>query len=227
MDNASTTSAVSDRKPVKITRVLIVGALVPVVWQVGLNAFALATPVTLVPQHGWIALHVVTVALFVACPLFALRLSPKEAWRTIGGQRVPWMDFTIAVLGGLVVTTLFAWGYNAVVYAVFKLTPDFGYTQSVQDALLFVVLVIALAPIAEELFFRGYYGFLLKEPWVFLLVSGVVWAALHADLVAFLPYLWTGLVFGSMRLRMRSFYPSLALHVLTNGLALAFYFWWA
>ncbi len=227
MENASTTTAISDMKPVKITRALMVGALVPVVWQVGLNVFALATPVTLVPPNGWIGLHVVTVALLVACPLIALRLAPKEAWRTIGGQRVPWMDFTIAVLGGLVVITIFGWVYDAVVYAVFKLTPDFGYTQSAQDVLLFVVLVLALGPIAEELFFRGYYGLLLKRPWVFLLVSSVVWAALHADLVGFLPYLWTGLVFGSMRLRMRSFYPSLALHVLTNVLALAFYFWWA
>jgi membrane protease YdiL (CAAX protease family) len=78
------------------------------------------------------------------------------------------------------------------------------------------------------MFFRGYYGILLRKPWQLLLVSSVLWAAPHGDPVEFIP-----LVAGCSRERVYarihcgSFYPSLALHVITNILALAFYFWWS
>jgi membrane protease YdiL (CAAX protease family) len=224
MDHASI-QQVPDTNHAKITRTLIAGALIPVVYLVGLTAFALGAPATLVPPNGWIALHALAVTLFIVCPLVAVRLPLQETWRTIGGQRVPWIDMAIAVLAGLLLTFVFEQVYNVVVYALWRVTPDFGYTQSVQDVLPFIVWVIILGPLGEELFFRGYYGYILKKPWQFLLVSSALWAALHGDPVGFLPFLWTGLVFGYMRIRFKSFYPSLALHIIMNILALVFYFW--
>jgi len=114
---------------------------------------------------------------------------------------------------------------NVVVYALWHVTPDFGFTQSSQDVIPFVLLVLIIGPVGEELYFRGYFGSLFQKPWLFLLVSSTVWATLHVDPVGFIPYLWTGLIFGYLRIRFKSVYPSLALHILLNALALALFFW--
>ena len=65
-------------------RNLIIGLLIPFIYQIGLSLFAYLFPLTLIPPSGWIALHVLTDVLFVACPLVALRQSLKEAGHTLG-----------------------------------------------------------------------------------------------------------------------------------------------
>src|SRR5258706_13184005 len=94
------------------TRSLIVGVLIPFIYQIGLTAFGLLTPLTLVPPNGWIALHVLTDVLFVVCPLIALRQPLKEAWRTLGGKSVPWIDCALAVIIGLLLSYGFEVVYN-------------------------------------------------------------------------------------------------------------------
>jgi membrane protease YdiL (CAAX protease family) len=183
------------------------------------------TPLTLVPPDGWIALHVLTDVLFVVCPLIAVRQPLKEAWHTLGGKPVPWLDGALTVIIGLLLSYGFAVLYNVVAYVLWHVTPDFGFPQSAQDVVPFVLLVVIVGPLGEEVFFRGYFGSLFNKPWLFVLVSSAVWAALHVDPVAFIPYVWTGLIFGYLRTRFQSFYPSLALHILLNVLALVLFFW--
>ena len=204
---------------------ILIGLLIPFAYQLGLTAFGLLAPLTLVPPGGWIALHVLTDVLFVACPLIAVREPLKEAWHTLGGERMPWFDGVLAVIIGLLLSYGFEVLYNVVVYAIWRVTPDFGFPQSSKDMVPFVLLAVIIGPVGEETFFRGYFRSLFKRPWLFLLVSSLVWAALHVDPVAFIPFLWIGLILGYLRLRFQSFYPSLALHVLLNVLALVLFFW--
>jgi membrane protease YdiL (CAAX protease family) len=204
------------KKQMKIQSLIVVGVLIPFIYQIGLSVFAFLTPLTLVPPAGWIALHVLTDCLFVACPLLAVRQPLKEAWRTLGGKQVPWLDGVLAVGIGLLLSYDFEVLYNAVAYTLWQVTPDFGFPQSAQDVVPFVLLVVIIGPVGEETFFRGYFGHLVKRPWLFLLLSSLVWAALHIDPVAFIPYVWTGLILGYLRQRFQSFYPSLALHLLLN-----------
>lgn len=220
-----TTAPATVQPPSRDWRPLIlIGLVIPFAYQIGLSAFAYLFPLTMVPPGGWIALHVLTDILFVACPLIALLQPPKAAWRTLGGQQVPWLDCALVVIIGLLLSYGFEVLYNVVVYALWHITPDFGFSQSAQDVVPFVLLVVLVGPLGEEVFFRGYFGYLITRPWAFLLVSSLVWAALHVDPVAFLPYMWTGLIFGYLRLRFKSFYPSLVLHVLLNVLALVLFF---
>ena len=130
-----------------------------------------------------------------------------------------------AVTAGLLLSYTFGVLYKTLVYVLWHVTPDFGFPQSAKDVVPFVLLFVIIGPVGEETFFRGYFEYLFKRPWLFLLLSSLVWAALHVDPVGFIPYLWTGLIFGYLRLRFQSFYPSLALHILLNVLALVLFFW--
>jgi len=92
-------------------------------------------------------------------------------------------------------------------------------------ALLLSLAVFAgLAPLAEELVFRGLlYGWLAGR-WgagVAVIVSSIAFAAAHVELAHVVLVLPLGLVFGLLRWRTGSLWPSLAAHVANNGLAVA------
>lgn len=86
----------------------------------------------------------------------------------------------------------------------------------------FFVAVAVVAPIVEELVYRGV-GFALLAPygaWVAVLVTGVLFGASHGLLIA-LPVLTVfGIVVGWLRLKTGSVYPSMLLHGVFNGAAL-------
>ncbi|CAN5273254.1 hypothetical protein BH09ACT13_BH09ACT13_08790 [soil metagenome] len=86
----------------------------------------------------------------------------------------------------------------------------------------FLVAVSVVAPIVEELTYRGL-GFSLLRPygaWVAILVTGILFGAAHG-LVEALPVLTVfGLAVGWLRARTASVYPSMILHGFFNGLAL-------
>jgi membrane protease YdiL (CAAX protease family) len=86
-----------------------------------------------------------------------------------------------------------------------------------------VVIVAVIAPVIEELTFRGL-GFGLFERFgtpIAVLVSAVAFAAAHALLEGFLPILLLGLGLGVMRALSGSVLPSIVLHASFNGLQLA------
>ena len=86
----------------------------------------------------------------------------------------------------------------------------------------FFVAVSVVAPIVEELTYRGL-GFSLLRPygaWVAILVTGILFGAAHG-LVEALPVLTVfGIAVGWLRARTASVYPSMILHGFFNGLAL-------
>lgn len=102
------------------------------------------------------------------------------------------------------------------------LTPG-GWDSSRAGAFAFsFVAVAALAPLVEELLYRGL-GYALLERFGAVVVigaTGLLFAAAHG-LVAGLPVLW---FFGSalawLRRRTGSVYPGIAVHALFNGIAL-------
>ena len=103
------------------------------------------------------------------------------------------------------------------------LTPS-GWDSSRAGAFAFsFVAVVALAPVTEELLYRGL-GYSLLERFgavASIGLTGLAFAAAHG-LLAGLPILW---FFGSalawLRARTGSVYPGIAVHALFNGIALA------
>jgi len=88
-------------------------------------------------------------------------------------------------------------------------------------ALLAAILV---APLCEEIFFRGFVfpGLLRRlSLWPAMTLSALLFALAHADLGSFLPLALIGLALAYLRWRTRSLWPCVALHTLNNLVAAA------
>ncbi len=107
-----------------------------------------------------------------------------------------------------------------------ELPDELGANGPLLNVLAVVVLITVIAPLGEELFFRGFFFGALRNwhgPWLAAILTGVVFGLIHTGSspvgylvpLAFfgvglcLLYHWTG-----------SLYPSIALHALNNSIAL-------
>jgi membrane protease YdiL (CAAX protease family) len=115
-----------------------------------------------------------------------------------------------------------------------KLPSDLGVTHSTAALIAASVFVCAIAPMAEEFFFRGFLFGTLRRlpvrlgrhdlgPWVAALLTGLLFGAAHlgsAPAVYLIPLGFLGFVLCLIRWRTGSLYPCMALHSANNALAL-------
>ena len=90
--------------------------------------------------------------------------------------------------------------------------------------ILSVALVAIVAPLAEELAFRGVLLPGLGDRWGMwpaIVASAVLYAAYHAQLWLFFPTLVLGMALGWLAWTRRSLWPAIGLHVLYNAVAVA------
>jgi membrane protease YdiL (CAAX protease family) len=94
--------------------------------------------------------------------------------------------------------------------------------QDPKALLIGLALLAGLAPLVEELVFRGLlYGW-LEGRWgsgIAFIGSSLAFAAAHVELAHVILVLPLGLVFGWLRWRSGSLWPSLVAHMANNGLA--------
>ncbi|MEA2391670.1 MAG: protease family protein [Solirubrobacteraceae bacterium] len=101
-----------------------------------------------------------------------------------------------------------------------------GADRSTAALVAVAVLVCVIAPIAEEVLFRGFFFPALsgwRGPWIAAAITGVVFGAVHAvgsPLGFLVPLAFLGFVLCVLRWRTASLYPGIALHAANNGLAL-------
>lgn len=100
------------------------------------------------------------------------------------------------------------------------------YESSIYPA-VFWVAVVVMAPLFEEIFFRGFMfrgieASRLGAPGA-ILITAAIWAVIHSQYDAFLMgYIFVlGIVFGAARVRQRSVYLTIALHAVVNLIAAA------
>jgi len=89
------------------------------------------------------------------------------------------------------------------------------------------LVVIALGPLVEEVFFRGFVYNALKRKWgrpSAMVLSSIVFAALHGNLIGFLPIVALGLLLVYMYEKTGSLIPSITIHILHNSLMISFLF---
>lgn len=172
-------------------------------------------------------------ATFLVAPLiFALRTRPAgsgvaEGLRALGFRRPDWRvaAFWVVVAGAL--------GYAAsALYDVVKgplglqTNTDMLAEQIKVAPLTTLGLLLAgalVAPICEEVFFRGFLlpGIARAMPiWIAVIVSSVLFGVAHADLGSLAPLIVIGLLLGVVRWKTRSLWPSIFLHTLNNAAAL-------
>lgn len=95
-----------------------------------------------------------------------------------------------------------------------------GRPESWQLAIL-LISAIVVAPLSEELLFRGLVlgatWRLTGRAWVAVVISGITFGAIHAQPQDILPLCTMGVILGYVRLRAGSLVPTIIAHALFNG----------
>jgi membrane protease YdiL (CAAX protease family) len=170
---------------------------------------------------------VVDTILIAAAVLFAsFKLRPRP-WH-FGLRRTRfWPAVGWSVLG-MVVFYVVAGAYSALLgpQPEQTVTEDLGLRQSTAYLVLGGILVVVIAPIAEEVFFRGFFYRALRTSLpisLAVLIDGAVFGVIHytgPDSLTILPVLAVlGAIFCLIYERTGSLYPVIALHALNNTVA--------
>jgi membrane protease YdiL (CAAX protease family) len=94
-----------------------------------------------------------------------------------------------------------------------------GVFESTTSTVLFGCLAIIFAPIAEEVIFRGFlFGGLRKwfAPWLAVIVSGLLFGLVHAELGVIIPISLIGMLLAVIYLQANSILASMGTHFLFN-----------
>jgi membrane protease YdiL (CAAX protease family) len=153
----------------------------------------------------------------------AARFAPPRPWQ-FGLRRVP-----LAYAAGIAFMAVAAFFLFEVVYTAIvdpknpqKIVDDLGADQSTALLVVGALAVIAVAPVCEELFFRGFLFRVLRLRMGFWLAAGadgLLFGLVHGSFVI-LPILAVlGLALCWVYERSGSIFPCIAIHVLNNTLA--------
>lgn len=176
-----------------------------------------------------IATFVQDAALIGSAVLFASFIAKPKAWQFGLTRTKFWPAVGWAALGAA--TFLFI----SIIYTVIvhpdeaqTVTQDLGADKGLGAKLAAAAVIVWLAPVAEEFFFRGFFYRSLRGKfgiWTAALIDGVVFGAIHfsgADTLAILPVLAVlGVMFCLVYEKTGSLYPVICLHALNNSLAFA------
>lgn len=165
-------------------------------------------------------------AFIAAALLFAARAGrvlPAQFGlaRTRVGPAIGWMIVAYVVYVGLGAV----WAALVDADAQDSLPDSLGVDESTAALIAVCVLVTVIAPIAEEVFFRGYFYGALRNwrgPWPAALVTGLVFGGIHAgsaEAVFLVPLAILGVMLCVVREQTGSLLPCIALHALNNALA--------
>ncbi|MBS0519899.1 MAG: CPBP family intramembrane metalloprotease [Proteobacteria bacterium] len=188
-----------------------------------LAAFGLILRLLLGPElleMGPLALMGVVYAILLCSVLVAVVPLGRRALPAMGICGAGWKPIVLGSVGTLVLSV-----------AVSRIGPEVKGMQAVEelvrqpDALVPSLLLLGgLAPIVEELVFRGLlYGWIAGRwgtRWAWL-VSSIAFAVAHYEPAHIMLVLPLGLLFGYLRRRTDSLLPSTVAHIFNNSFAVA------
>ena len=170
----------------------------------------------------------IPLALFVAWTCFrrglrwGLGLSARH-WLFDTGRGIAGYLAVFPVCLGLV--QLFAWllpadwqSKHSMLVALDELTPAYKT--------LVIISAVVLAPVLEELFFRGLLQSMLRryvKPWPGILIASAIFACVHAQAQNIPALFVLGIALGYNYERCGRLWPVVLIHMLFNGVVLTFY----
>lgn len=170
--------------------------------------------------------YAVTIVIFVfVLRQLKIRLSSAER----GMSRMPvWSDLLLAPLGFILymllsVVLMFLAGLLIPGFDINK-AQDVGFSNlsGPYEALAAFIALVILAPIAEEILFRGYlFGALKKylRSWQVILITAIIFAFMHGSLNVGVDTFALGIMLATLRASSGSIWPSILLHMMKNSLA--------
>jgi uncharacterized protein len=171
---------------------------------------------------------VLAVTLIAVAIAFATRSTPlPSALGELGLRRFARSALGLAAVA-YVAYLIFAVIYNAFVHPEQEdITRDLGFDEGGVGAFVAGALIVAAAPLSEEIFFRGFmFGGLRRRlpMWAAAVIAGAVFGLLHytgPDSIGVVPQLAVlGVLLAWLYERTGSLWPPIILHVANNGLAL-------
>ncbi|MBT7736955.1 CPBP family intramembrane metalloprotease [Candidatus Peregrinibacteria bacterium] len=101
-----------------------------------------------------------------------------------------------------------------------NIIPFFG--ESTSSIIVAGIVAIALAPVVEEIFFRGFLLRSLSNQWGTLagnLITAGIFALFHMQWQNIIPIFILGIIINSITIRSKSIIPSIAFHAFNNAIA--------
>lgn len=188
-----------------------------------------ADPMDLVPTWLMALGYGLTVGGMVLVGVVLAPLTGRSQGQAFALDLPLWWTWPLVALSGLSVG-LFP-GWIAEQLRLYMPHVDLGALDMISDMLtngpywergLMVIAVCVLAPLFEELVFRGFLWDALDRTlptWIVWLVTSVIFAAYHLDPVQGTAVLFTGLVLGWIRWRTGSIWTAVLAHMVNNSLA--------
>ena len=170
------------------------------------------------------AIFLITAAVWIV-PVYIVAIRKRGARAAdLGFSRPPW-GLSARLVGS---AFLILWAFGALWQVVTRhfhisVQPDMlkMFPEGWRGLVLALLLGALVAPIAEETFFRGFLlgGLRKKYPfWIAAGISSLIFAVGHMVPGAILPIGVLGLLLAWLRERTGSIWPSIAMHMLNNGL---------
>lgn len=154
--------------------------------------------------------------------------------KDLGAQRLPtWLDIAWAPAGAIVyiiltsLVTAFAMNFLPFIDYAQEQETGFAQISSQFEYILAFLSLVVVAPIAEEVLFRGYlFGKLRKYAplWMTILITSALFALVHFQWNVALDVFALSIVLCLLRVVSGSLWPSILLHMLKNGIAFYFLF---
>lgn len=187
---------------------------------------------TLFSTVGGIVIYALAIAIVIGVPWLIKK--HRTSLKDLGIQRFPsWLDMLLAPAGAVayiilttIISTLAAMLLTFVDYSQVQETGFSNLAMQSEYTLAFLSLVI-VAPIAEELLFRGYlFGKLRKHAplWVSILITSLLFAVVHFQWNVSIDVFALSIILCLLRVWSGSLWPSILLHMLKNGVAFYFLF---
>jgi hypothetical protein len=165
-------------------------------------------------------------ALIGSAMVFARLAGPPRPWQFgLRGTRALPAAGWMALAWGTFVAFSAVWVALLHVTQRDELPRELGVEESTAAMLAVAVLVAVVAPLAEEVFFRGYFFTALRNwrgMWVAAVITGIVFGVIHAGSspIGFLvPLAFLGFVLCLLYARTGSLYPCIVLHSFNNSVA--------
>lgn len=171
--------------------------------------------------------YTLTLLLVIGLPILVKNY--KTSKKDLGLEKLPtWIDLLLAPAGFLVYLFLSA---ILILLATQFFTffdadqvQDTGFNQLGQgfEYLLAFVTLVIIAPVAEEILFRGYlFGKLMKHVpiWIAILITSALFGLAHGAWNVGIDVFALSIVLCLLRLTSKSLWPSILLHMMKNGLA--------
>jgi membrane protease YdiL (CAAX protease family) len=155
-------------------------------------------------------------------PIAVIFLWRNVKWTELGIRRFQWRDVALGC-GLLIAIYVIVIINNLIMLALGVITQAeaiFEVLGNLESPVLFVIVGVILAPVLEELFFRGFVFKGLREKYGWkaaLVISSAIFSVFHLQVATLLPMFLLGGLFAYLYQRTESVFPGMIMHFLVNA----------